>query len=365
MKPLAVVLVILCASCPLVAHARSDGLDVTVTDRFGFEIRVKPFRLMRQRPAGTDSKPAELNHLPLVSEGKRANLWLAQTDVVTFSAAKSGRVQVDAKLQGDAGDEVKGVLKAAGAYYFAGKIAAGERKGRKARFSLTDVQSFKNHTKYEGEISGEAGRIPPMPAPDEDVLWVSSVPLGAEVYAKPFDCKAAQVWKDYVRIGKTPLTRELGPGKYAVRVLVPARLAAKLRPSTKLGEDTNPFEHDGWGEVTFRKGENVISSVTYTVRKREGKAATLISLFQPKALPLKEVVERFPKGHNFRFAEKKLEGRLLYHEIPKEDVSLLIEALRRGGKVIWHGKKKSLMITLTTGPKGWNIGGATRPKKKR
>ena len=216
-----------------------------------------------------------------------------------------------------------------------------------------------------GCARGKPGHIIPMPAPDQDVLWISSAPLGAEVFAKPFDCKAALVWKDYVRIGRTPLMRELATGKYAIKIHVPDKLATKLRPATKLGEDAIPFERDSWGEVTFRKGENVIASVTYTIEKHEGKAATLIALFQRKGLTLDEVVEACPEGYSFNFDDKKLTGTLLYHEVPKADIPKILDALHRGGKIIWHGAKKSLMIELTPGPRGWRIGGAERPKKSK
>ena len=36
---------------------------------------------------------------------------------------------------------------------------------------------------------------------------------------------------------------------------------------------------------------------------------------------------------------------------------------KSGGKIIWHGKTKSMMIELTPGPRGWKIGGAQRPKE--
>jgi hypothetical protein len=347
------------------APARAaDGLEATITDTFKFAVRVTALELKVKAKPGTGLPAATLDHLPLTSGSERVHVWLAQIDTATFTPKPEGRVAVQAVLQGE-GETVEGVLASSRGRFFQGTVAEGDRKGRAVRVPLAEVASLEVHTKYEGAVKvAKAGEILPMPNANQDVLWVSSVPLGAEVYAKPFDCAAAKLWQTYMRIGKTPMMRELGPGKYAVKVMVPAKLAATLRPSTKLGEGSNPFEHDGWGEVHFKPNENVIASVVYTVMKREGRAATLISLFQKKGATLDEVLETFPEGHNFQFNEKKVEGALLYQQVPKADIARILEGLRRGGKIIWHGKTKSLMIDLTPGPRGFRIGGAQRPKGK-
>ena len=346
------------------AAGRSVSLEATITDTYNFEMRLKDLTFNGKPPPGAGTRPLKFDHIRLRAGGKFRNLWLAQIATARFLSKGKGRVEVAAVLQGE-GDLVGGVVEKATEYFFAGQIAAGVRKGRRVRVPLVEARALEVHTKYEGTTGlGKAATIiPGMPGAGQDVLWVSSVPLGAVIHVKPFDCPAAQVWKEYLHFGKTPLMRELGPGKYAVKVRVPGTLAGVLRPSTKLGEGSIPFENDYWGEAAFRQGENVLESVTYTVIKREGKAAVLIALFQPKGLKLAEVVAGFPKGHNFHFAEKELEQALQFQRVPKADIALIIEAVQRGGKIIWHGPTKSLMITATPGPLGWKLGGAMRPKK--
>ena len=360
--------VIVCATLGLAAPApaadKPAGLTATITDTHDFKMKLDALRFKLKLRSGLAGKAVTLDHIPLMAGGKRVNLWLAQIATAEFKPKAGGQTEVNALLQGE-GDTVTGVVHNTSRCSFEGKIAEGGRKGRAVRFPLAEVKSLKIHTKYAGSAHLGKGQIIPMPAPNEDVLWISSVPVGAQVFAKPFECNAALVWKDDVQIGRTPLMRELGPGKYAITIHVPDKLATKLRPATKLGDDAIPFERDNWGEVTFRKGENVIASVTYTVEKREGKAATLIALFQRKGLTLDEVVEACPEGYSFNFDDKKLTGTLLYHEVPKADIPKILDALHRGGKIIWHGAKKSLMIELTPGPRGWRIGGAEPPKKSK
>jgi len=359
----ALVLVLWGATAPAIGG--SGNLEATIIDTYKFKLRLDELTFNAKAPPGSGVKELKHEHVPVTAGGKTVNLWLVQIDTAEFSAKGRGLVEVKAVLQGEKGDEINGVVADATRYFFAGRIVAGSRKGRRVRVPLAEVKSLKIHTKYQGTVGpSKMGRIVPMPAVNQNVLWVSSVPLGAQVFAKPFNCPAARVWQTYIRIGETPLLRELGPGTYAVKVLVPQKLAGELRPSTKLGEDTNPFEHDGWGEIAFRQGENVVASVTYTVVKTEGKASTLISLFQRKGASLAEVVAACPKGHNFNFNDKKLAVDLRYQLVPENDVKLLLEALHRGGKVIWHGPKKSLMVELTPGARGWKIGGALRPKGK-
>jgi len=362
---------ILVTCCAMLAAGRSapaadrpPGLSATITDTAGFKMKLDGLVFKLKLRSGLGAKAVTLDHIPLMASGKGVNLWLAQIATADFTPKAGGKTIVKAVLQGE-GDTVSGVAHNTPRGLFEGKAAEGDRKGRPVRFPLAEVKHLAVHTKYTGGTRGKPGRIPPMPAPDEDVLWISSVPLGAEVFAKPFDCKAALVWKEYMRIGRTPFKRELGAGTYAIKIHVPDKVAMKLRPATKLGEDAVPFERDSWGEVTFREGANVLASVTYTIEKREGKAATLIALFQRKGLTLDEVVEGCPEGHSFNFNDKKLEGALLSQKVPRGDIPKILDALHRGGKIVWHGETKSLMIELTPGPRGWRIGGATRPKKPR
>ncbi len=343
--------------------AFAAGLEATITDTFDIKMKVSELTFKMKRRSGTGGKVATLDHVPLMADAKRINVWLAQIATATFTPKAGGRTVVVAVLQGQ-DDKARGILHNTPRAFFEAKVAEGDRRGRVVRFPVAEVKALKVHTKYEGG-DRKPGTIPPLPAPDEDVLWVVSVPLGAEVYAKPFDCKAAVAWTEYVRIGRTPFVRELGPGQYAIQVHVPDKLAQTLRPATKLGDDAVPFERDGWGDKTLRENENVVASLVYTVVKKEERSATLVALFQLKGQTLDEVVESFPEGHSFNFNEKKLTQALRRQQVPKADIPKLLDALHRGGKIIWHGPKNSLLIELTPGPTGWRIGGAQRPKEPK
>jgi hypothetical protein len=345
-----------------IGPALGAGIEATLTDTFDIAMRLTDLQFKIKPVSVTEGRPVSLDHFQVVSGGKTVNVWLMQIATATFAGAGGGQTTVKAVLQGKQGDTVEGAVENTRRCYFQGKIAEGARKGRAVKFPLAEVRSIKNHTKYAG--TGKPGSITPMPAPGQDAFWVSSVPLGAQVWAKAFDCPEARVWGTYKLIGKTPLLRDLRPGKYAVKVVVPDKLAGELRPATKLGEDANPFEFDGWGEVDFRQGQNVLESVTYTVNKKADKPATLIALFQKQGLSFEDVLKIFPEGHNFYFSDKKLEGRLLYNQVPKLDIPGILDALHRGGKVIWHGKARSFMITLLPGGK-WDLTYAKRPGKKK
>ncbi len=343
---------------------KSEGLEATITDTYDFKMNVNHLTFKMKADPAAGASALKLDHIPILSGGNKRNLWLAQVATAKFSAKSKGQTSVEAVLQGQ-GDQVTGVVENTARCFFDARIGRGERKGRRVRFPLAEVKRLEIHTPYEAIVGpGKMGKITPMPGPNEDVVWVSSVPLGAPVFAKPLGGREAIIWREYKRLGTTPLRQKLAPGKYAVRVFVPAKLAAKLRPATRLGEDASPFEPDGWGELNFRRGANVVESMTYTVVKRQGEPATLISLFQRKGLELSEVVGSFPKAHNFHFLDKKLEGVLLYQKVPKRDIPAILEALHRGGKIIWHGAKQSLMIELKPGERGWKITPAIRPKKK-
>ncbi len=362
--------VLLAVALLLVPAARAadkleGGLVATITDAHDFKMKVGSLAFI-VKPGEKGAAPLSLDHIPLCLEnGKQANLWLAQIEKAEFSPKAKGRIEVRAVLQGE-GDVVTGSIENGSKCELAGVIEEGERKGRAVRFPMAEVKSLEVHTRYEGGGPGALpGNIIPMPGPSEDVLWVSSVPLGAEVYAKPLGGRAAAAWKDYKRLGTTPFISKLPAGEYEVVVSVPSALAAKLRPSTKLGEDTNPFEPDGWGKLNFRKSENVVESMTYKIVKTAGKPATLIALFQSRGLAFDKVLEGFPPGRNFNFIDKKLEGVLLNKKVPRQEIPPILDALHRGGKVVWHGAEKSLMIELKPGERGWQITQAARPRKTK
>ena len=360
---LALALVMAAAPAGSPAADGRTGLEATVTDTYDFQMKLTGLVFKTKTEAGAPIDALTLDHVPMLAGGKQVSLWLAQIDTATFAAADKGNATVKAVLQGR-GEQVSGLVENSAKCFFEGQIADGPRKGNAARFPLSDVKSLKVHTKYESSAEAAPGRLKtPMPRASENVLWVSSVPLGADVYLKRTS-RGGRGIREYQKLGTTPLSIPIQPGDYMVRVSVPGNLAAKLKPSPKLDENANPFEHDGWSEVGFRADQHVVESVSYEVRKSDGRAATLISLFQQKGLKLPDVVAAFPAGHNFHFDDKRVEDAIVAKGVPKTDASLVLDALHRGGKIIWQDDKQSLIIELVPGDPGWNIRPAVRPAAK-
>ncbi|MFO7898080.1 MAG: hypothetical protein R6V58_03355 [Planctomycetota bacterium] len=366
MRRIAAVLIGVAAAvlAPLPARGRAS-IEATITDTFEFKLRVKRLALSRKADPARKVPAMSLDHIPLTADGKSINLWLAQIKTATFEAAGGGRVEVAAVLQGE-GARVSGEVADSARYVFEGRLAGpkGKGRGRRARVPLPEANMLTVHTEYKGVISTvAAGTLdPPMPGPDQDVLWVCSMPPGADVWAKAFKGPAAKTWPEYRWLGKAPLTQQVPAGTYAVKVLVPPKLARRLRPATKLGKDASPFEND-WGEPEFHQGQNVLSSVVYRVVKTEGKAATFIALFQKKGEPLSEVVKGYPPGRNFNYDAARARTMLERQGIPEDDIELILEALARGGKIIWRGKARSAMFTVMPGG-GVRLDGVDPPKEK-
>jgi len=55
---------------------------------------------------------------------------------------------------------------------------------------------------------------------------------------------------------------------------------------------------------------------------------------------------------------------LLDRGVPETDTGIVLEALHRCGKFVWHGERRSLMVELTPGERGWRITRAPRPEEK-
>ena len=352
----------------LAADEEKEGLDATVTDTYDFQVKLNGLALRMKAPPDSGAQTVLFDYLPLVADGKEVRLWLAQIGTAAFSLKDDGSFSVQAVLQGQ-GEKVSGTVAKPADWFFEGKIAEGDRKGGSVKFPLLEVKSMQVTTAYEGAAPGPPGPIPPLPGQNDDVFWVSSVPLGAEVWATMTEGKEKPVWGAPHRLGVTPLSERIPPGKYRVKVVIPARLAATLRSSTKLASDltVNPFEFDGCKRedgVQF-DSNNLVQSVTYEVNKQPNEAATLIALFQKKDQTLADVIQGYPAGTSFRFSDKKMEGQLLSRKIPKPEIPALLDALHRGGKIVWHGADQTLIIELVPGEPGVKFSEGVRPKTRK
>jgi hypothetical protein len=153
-------------------------------------------------------------------------------------------------------------------------------------------------------------------------LWISSVPIGLEVYpgakteGKP--------------VGRTPLildAKSVGP--QVTVVLRKEKDGAALPDQTDFIDFTSETNHSMWirdaGVDT-----DVGRGLTYRV---DPQRQTLIALFQSRSGNLTDWARQYPPGRNFSFGEKAARNDLAKRGVPALYVDLAIDLLHRGGKV--------------------------------
>jgi hypothetical protein len=167
-------------------------------------------------------------------------------------------------------------------------------------------------------------------------LWVSSVPVGLEVYIGK-----RQVGKP---AGRTPLLLPSARKVSDVTVVL---------PKPKDGELPGQFDFADYTAATTTAKTHVEGQVTVDVSRAltyavdAGKKPTLIALFQSKSASLSDWARRYPPGSNFRFPEDRTRRDLVARGVPPDFVDLGIQLLQKGGKV-----------SLPTG-KGWIVAEVT------
>lgn len=241
-----------------------------------------------------------------------------------------------------------------------------------------------------------------MPLLEEDVLWVSSVPLGASVVIFPkekgqlFPLDADNghdITKKMVALqsksnsealdqhttgpfsrppaGKTPLAVKMPPGIYwvGIQLDIPAeeRLADWLcqfmgglgtsksaeiysdTPRGRIGSSSvGIFVDDGNQEEWYLCDCNGIRKAgrTYEIEKKEGETATVIALFQKQDEDPDKAYEMLPEDYNFR--DRFLSpGTMEAFHIPKDESKLVFERLMRGGKAIYLDENIRFKCELT------------------
>jgi len=168
-------------------------------------------------------------------------------------------------------------------------------------------------------------------------LWISSVPVGLEVYlGKRQAGKPA---------GRTPLLLPSARGVSDVTVVLP-----KAKPDEELPSQFDFADHTASTTTskTHVEGEvkvDVSRALTYPVDA--GSKPTLIALFQPKSAPLSDWARRYPPGSNFRFPVDRARRDLVALGVPSEFVTLGIQLLRKGGKVSLPSAKGWIVAEVT------------------
>ena len=328
MKPTAVIIALFITIASALA---GDAVIIKITDNLDFTLALENPVLMKSGES--------LDHIPLAADGKEEKIAFSQ--IARAELAPMGRsIEINATLAG--GRELKSTIADASECFIEGTIAEGERAGNRARFPINEVRIIEN------EAAAASQALAGMPAPDDDVLWIASAPAGAEIELMPLT-KDKPPWKGFKKFGPAPIEAQVPPGEYAVRVYPKRELLENIE------EGDIPFEHDGWARAEFEKKTRILESLIYNVTKERGKPTTLIALFQPVGMGLEEFVQTLPPQRAYDFTDRKLEGVLLGLHIPKNELPTIFEGLHRGGKVIWTGARRSIMIELLPGERGWKI----------
>jgi hypothetical protein len=168
-------------------------------------------------------------------------------------------------------------------------------------------------------------------------LWISSVPVGLEVY---LGARAAGK-----PAGRTPLLLPSARDVSKVTVVLP-----KTKPDEELPNQFDFADHTTLTTTTETHVEGTVKvdvsrALTYPVDA--GSKPTLIALFQPKSAPLSDWARRYPPGSNFRFPEDRARRDLAARGVPPEFVDLGIQLLRKGGKVSLPTAKGWIVAEVT------------------
>lgn len=172
-----------------------------------------------------------------------------------------------------------------------------------------------------------------------DEVWVTSIPVGAEVYVQPYT--PAQVPShatapEALR-GKTPLRLTLPPGSYWLELALDADVFEHYFTPPY---DDAQFEQDGARSEAlffrpFAAGEKRRVLRYYRLEKQEQQGQTLIALFHPRGAPMERVAALYPTSEQYRFAPDELSELLQRVQMPREVQERFLILLRRGGKAFW------------------------------
>jgi len=164
-------------------------------------------------------------------------------------------------------------------------------------------------------------------------LWVSSVPVGLEVYVGDHP--------EGKPVGRTPVVLDVGSVGSHVTVSVQKSEYGGQLPSQR---DLIDFSAERSHSLTIRN-EDVSRALTYKVDSQ--KKQTVIALFQPRSVSLSDMSRFYPQGSNFRFRESLVRRELAAKGVPPEYVRRGIRLLHRGGKIALPGRDGWLVAEVT------------------
>jgi hypothetical protein len=247
-----------------------------------------------------------------------------------------------------------------------------------------------------------------MPLQNENVLWISSIPLGADVYLIKDDelqrhgsrsadphatdkegpsmsmhsIKSTSVQHEtgpfsQQSLGKTPLAIEVPDGNYIVGVQLDVKDDNVPWEFALMGEETGVLgAAESWKNMEIRDslhegaigpssngtgylndGNQELWAIitrglvrkigkTYMVQKKAAQTATVIAIFQRKGEDPQELYETLPADYKFR---SRMLGPSIWEVagVPKANCKKFHERMMLGGKAIYLGKKKYVMCEFT------------------
>jgi hypothetical protein len=172
-----------------------------------------------------------------------------------------------------------------------------------------------------------------------DEVWVTSIPVGAEVYLQPYtpDQVPSHATDPAASRGKTPVRLALPPGSYWLELALDADVFESYFTPPY---DDAQFEQEGAVSEAllfrpFSPGEKRRVLRYYRLEKEAGQGQTLIALFHPRGAPMERVAALYPQGEQYRFAPAALVELLQRAQVPRHVQEPFMTLLKRGGKAFW------------------------------
>ena len=192
----------------------------------------------------------------------------------------------------------------------------------------------------------------PVETSGEEV-WVTSVPVGADVYVQPFSPEGvpSHATAPEAHRGQTPLRLTLPPGSYWIELALDADVFEMYFTPPY---DDAQFEQDGATSEAllfhpFSPGEKRRVLRYYRLDKQAQEGQTLIALFHPRGEPLERVMALYPHEEQYRFVPEELRVVLQRAQVPPAVQETFLTMLTHGGKAFWS-MRNDYRVTLELRP---------------
>ena len=188
-----------------------------------------------------------------------------------------------------------------------------------------------------------------------DEVWVTSIPVGADVYVQPYipERVPSHATDPEAHRGKTPLRFTLPPGSYWIELVLDAQVFENY--FTPPFDDAQ-FERDGAVSEAllfqpFAPGERRRVLRYYHLEKQRQQGQTVIALFHPRGEPFERIVALYPQDEPYSFVPDELLEVLRRAQVPQEVQETFLTLLKRGGKAFWS-LRDDYRLALELQPQG-------------